>query len=63
MSAKKSTLTADQVRDISVAVYKIRLEDAVARMIEKDKDGGEKLRGRAASYDGMTRAYLEVLGK
>lgn len=63
----------DQVRDISEAVYRLRLDqdtphvsDAnpgnVARMIAKDNDGGKKLRGRAASYDALTRAYLEVLG-
>lgn len=56
-------MTPDQIRDISVAVYKQRLEDAckgaVERMLAKDADGGQKLRGRAASYDPLTRAYLK----
>jgi hypothetical protein len=68
----------EQVRDISEAVYRLRLDqdtphvsDAnpgnVARMLAKDKekdsnDNGKKLRGRAGSYDALTRAYLEVLG-
>lgn len=59
---------AERVRDISVDVYKIRLEHssgggsgAVERMLKDDDDGGVKLRGRAESYDVLTRAYLEVL--
>lgn len=60
---------AELIRDISEAVYRIRLNDpsgggpgAVDRMIEKDGDGGKKLRGRAGAYDVVTRAYLEALG-
>ena len=56
--------TSDFIRDVSVEIYKIRLEDksgggrgAVARMIEQDGDTGQKLRGRAASYDPLTRVY------
>lgn len=57
---------AEEVRDVSVAVYKLRLDDAsgegaVDRMLAKDDDGGDKLRGRVASYDALTRAYLAVL--
>lgn len=62
------TMTPTEVRNISVEVYKRRLEDssgggtgAVERMLAKDDDGGAKLRGRAASYDALTRAYLAVL--
>jgi hypothetical protein len=58
-------MTSDQIRDISVQVYKIRLEDgskgAVERMLAKDADDGRKLRRRAESYDALTRAYLKVL--
>ena len=63
-------MTQDEIRDISVAVYKLRLEDrnegAVARMLAEDRkrnpnDTGERLRERAGSYDPMTRAYLKVL--
>lgn len=53
------------ITDISVAVYKVRLNQEhktnVARMLAKDADGGTKLRGRAAAYDPLTRAYLKVL--
>lgn len=56
---------AEEVRDISVEVYKLRLEDssagAVDRMLAKDGDDGSKLRSRAASYDALTRAYMAVL--
>ena len=59
----------DLVRDISEQVYKLRLEDptgggrgSVQRMIDNDKDSGDKLRNRAGSYDALTRAYLRVLG-
>lgn len=55
-----------RIRDISVAVYTKRLDQEckgnAARMLAKDNDGGVKMRGRAASYDSLTRAYLEVLG-
>lgn len=60
--------STEQVRDISVAIYKMRLEQpsgggkgAVARMLEEDNDGGQKLRNRAGAYDALTRCYLEVL--
>jgi hypothetical protein len=52
----------EYVRNISEAVYRERLgESDTASMIEKDKDGGKKLRGRSASYDGMTRSYLRAI--
>lgn len=65
--------TPEQIRDISEAVYRIRLNQDtphksddnpgnVARMLAKDNDGGKKLRARAGSYDVLTRAYLDVLG-
>lgn len=56
------------VERISNAVYRARLcdesgEGADLRMIEKDKDNGEKLNGRARAYDALTRAYLREIGK
>lgn len=55
-----------KVRDLSETVYRDLLErdnteGAVARMIEKDGDNGEKLRERAGSYDRLTRAYLRAI--
>lgn len=57
---------AAHVEAISEAVYRSRLCDesgdgADERMIEKDGDGGAKLRGRARAYDALTRAYLRVI--
>lgn len=54
------------VRDLSEKVYRDLLErdnppeGAVARMIEKDGDSGEKMRERAGSYDRLSRAYLRA---
>lgn len=54
------------VRDLSEKVYRDLLErdnhpeGAVARMIEKDGDNGEKLRERAGAYDRLSRSYLRV---
>lgn len=62
---RKPTWDPEYVRDLSVLVYRQRLSDgggSPERMIEEDEDHGEKLRGRAASYDPLTRAYLKVLG-
>jgi hypothetical protein len=60
---KKPTFDPGYIRDLSEKVYRDQLgADDTARMIEKDKDGGEKLRNRAASYDSLTRSYLKVLG-
>lgn len=64
---RKPTFDVDYIRGISEAVYRIRLsqdsgEGAPERMVEKDKDGGVKLRNRAAAYDKLTRAYLKVMG-
>lgn len=52
------------IRDISVAVYKMRfgVRDTI-RMLAKDNDGGVKLRERAGSYDALTRCYLAVFQK
>ena len=70
---KQTALNAERerIRDISVAVYKLRLqqesgEDAVDRMLAKDEKqypgcGERLLRNRAHSYDALTRAYLKVL--
>ena len=71
-------MTPEQIRDISEKVYRIRLDQDmphksddnpgnVARMLVKDRekdpdDNGKKLRGRAGSYDALTRVYLQVLG-
>lgn len=63
---RKPTFDVGYVRDISEGVYRLRLEQDcagnIARMIEKDEDNGEKLRNRAAAYDPLTRAYLNILG-
>lgn len=54
----------ERVRDISEAVYRERLGSGeVAAMIEKDGDGGKRLRSRAGSYDVLTRVYLRVIGE
>lgn len=57
---------AKRIRDISVAVYAKRLDQECKgnseRMLAADNDGGAKMRGRAAAYDSLTRAYLDVLG-
>lgn len=59
----KPTFDPDYIRDLSEKVYRDRLgADDVASMIEKDNDGGAKLRSRAGLYDGLTRAYLKALG-
>lgn len=54
------------IRDLSEKVYRARLEDDCRgntdRMLEKDADGGKKLRGRANFYDSLSRIYLELLG-
>lgn len=53
----------EAVRDISLAVYKMKLgQTAVDRMLAADNDGGAKLRRRAASYDATTICYLNALG-
>lgn len=58
-----SAYSPDQIRDVSEAVYRLRLKpDYVREMIAKDGDDGQKLRARAAAMDPTTRAYLEVLG-
>lgn len=63
---RQPSFDADYIRDLSVKVYRLRLEQDcpgnVARMIAKDEDGGEKLRNRAGAYDALTRCYLKVLG-
>jgi len=62
-------LDPERVRDLSVKVYKMLLDapngggpGATVRMLDKDNDGGKKLRGRAGSYDPISRAYIEALG-
>lgn len=56
----------EKVRNVSVEVYKARLEDAspggAARMLAKDADDGARLRERAGSYDPLTRHYMRALG-
>lgn len=64
---KRPCFEPARIRDISLEVYKLNLsrdsgEGAAERMIAKDGDGGLKMRGRAAAYDKLTRAYLKVLG-
>ena len=63
----KPTFDPEYIRDISEKVYRANLnrdsgDGAPERMIEKDQDGGQKLRNRAAAYDKLTRSYLKVLG-
>lgn len=62
----KPTFDPEYIRDISEKVYRLNLERSCAgdvdRMIEKDRDEGQKLRNRAAAYDSITRLYLKVLG-
>ena len=65
--------TPEEIRDISVEVYKKLLAaDAGSsdpewkgreweRMVAKDGDKGQKLRGRAGAYDRVVRAVLEVI--
>ena len=54
--------TPAEVRQISIAVYKMRLGPKdTARMLAKDADDGEKLSERASAYDPLTRCYLEAL--
>lgn len=60
---KPPTFSPDYIRDLSEKVYRDRLGVAqVASMIRDDKDSGEKLRGRAASYDPLTRCFLKAIG-
>ncbi len=60
---KIPTWNPEFIRDLSEKVYRRNLgDDDVRRMIEKDGDGGKKLRGRAAAYDNLSRTYLDVLG-
>lgn len=55
--------TAEQIRDISVLVYKDILgADDTKRMLDKDADGGAKLRGRAQIYDHIVKATLQAIG-
>jgi hypothetical protein len=68
-AVSKPKWNAEKITDLSVVVYKIRLEDAtgggegaVARMLAKDGDGGKKLRGRAEAYDPLSKAYVVALG-
>lgn len=55
--------TPEFITDISEAVYRIRLGGPreAADMVAKDKDQGQKLRGRSKAYDAMTRDYLKVI--
>ena len=61
---KPAEYTPEEVRDVSEAVYRLSLgAKEVADMIKKDQDQGQKLRGRAGSYDRITRFYMTVLLK
>jgi hypothetical protein len=49
------------VRNLSEHVYRQRLgEEDTASMLEKDGDGGAKLRERAKCYDAFSRDYLRA---
>lgn len=51
-----------RVRDVSEVVYRERLgERDLKGMLEKDGDGGKKLRERAGAYDTLTRSYMRAL--
>lgn len=65
-----STRTPDAIRDISVEIYKRRLEDSckgdTERMLKKDEeaapgDSGKRLRRRAGCYDGVTRHFVALV--
>ena len=60
---RRQQFDPERVRDVSLEVYKLRLEasskGAVKRMIEEH--GADYLREAAASYDTLTRVYLSVL--
>ncbi len=63
---KIPTWNPEFIRDLSEKVYRVRLEDECKgntdRMLEKDDDGGKKLRNRAGFYDSLSRVYLDLLG-
>lgn len=64
--SRETEFDPEMVRDLSEKVYRDLMdrdngEGTVARMIKKDGDNGEKMRGRASSYDRLTRAYLRAL--
>lgn len=62
MAKREAEFDADYVRDISEAVYRMRLGVGGAdRMIEADGDGCKKLRHRARAYDSLTRDYLRAI--
>ena len=62
MAKREPEFDPEHVRYISVAVYRRELgEEDLRRMLEKDGDGGIKLRERASSYDRLTRSYLAAL--
>lgn len=55
-------MTPEEIRAISIEVYKMRLgAKDTARMLAKDNDGGKMLSTRAAAYDALTRCYLKAL--
>jgi hypothetical protein len=64
-AAKAPEFDAETVRNVSIAVYKMRLEasseGAVERMLKKDGDAGKKLSGRAQAFDTLTRCYLRAI--
>ena len=65
-AGRKQEFDPQLVADISERVYRRRLNDesgpgADERMVAKDDDGGEKLRGRAKAYDPLTRAYMREI--
>jgi len=60
--ASATGFSAEYVRDVSEMIYRDRLgEKDVASMIEKDGDGGVKLRQRAGCFDSLTRSYLKII--
>jgi hypothetical protein len=57
------TLDWEKIRDISEAVYRVRLGPRdTASMIAKDKDEGQKLRQRAEIYDPLVVPMAEAMG-
>jgi len=51
---------AEYVRDVSVAVYKLRLFDWKRELKER---GEAVFRKDAGSYDSLTRAYLDAINE
>lgn len=59
--------TADEIRNISEKIYRVFLErdsgkGSPERMMERDRDKGQKLRARSGMYDHVVREVLVAIG-